>query len=87
MATGGGNKNIWGEEMMALGNNRFVFTRVQSKGKAIVDIREYYKFPPDMYDEMDNAAWKPCKMGIALTKEQWQNLKNVIPEIDEKLSK
>lgn len=47
------------------------------RGRLQVDIREYYEADGEM---------KPGRKGICLTKEQWETLKSLIPEIDAELS-
>jgi len=42
-------------------------------GKVLVDIRQYYS---------DNEEIKPGKKGISLTKDQWNNLKSLVNDID-----
>ncbi|NWW90597.1 TCP4 polymerase, partial [Rhynochetos jubatus] len=49
------------------------------KGKALVDIREFYA------DK--EGDWKPGRKGIALSAEQWNQLKEIIPEIDAAVKK
>ncbi|NXD14233.1 TCP4 polymerase, partial [Nothocercus nigrocapillus] len=54
--------------------------RVSSfKGKVLVDIREFY------VDKEGNT--KPGRKGIALSAEQWNQLKEIIPEIDAAVKK
>ncbi|KAG2464126.1 TCP4 polymerase, partial [Polypterus senegalus] len=49
------------------------------KGKVLIDIREFY-----MDKEGDT---KPGKKGIALNPEQWNQLKELVPEIDAAIRK
>ncbi|VDL70435.1 unnamed protein product [Nippostrongylus brasiliensis] len=76
---GGANriKNADGEEMIEIGNMRYVTVR-SFRGKALIDIREYY---------LDKASgqMRPGKKGISMSKEQYQNFKAVMSEIDAKL--
>ncbi|NXP55707.1 TCP4 polymerase, partial [Heliornis fulica] len=61
------------EGMFQIGKMRYV--RVSCfKGKVLVDIREFYT---DKDGDM-----KPGRKGIALSAEQWNQLKEIIPEID-----
>lgn len=62
--------------MLDLGNNRFVVVR-SFKGKALVDIREFY--------EKDGKTM-PGKKGISLSRDQFNTFKNLIDEIDAKLN-
>ncbi|NWH71501.1 TCP4 polymerase, partial [Piaya cayana] len=66
------------EDMFQIGKMRYV--RVSSfKGKVLVDIREFYT---DKEGDL-----KPGRKGIALSAEQWSQLKEVIPEIDAAVKK
>ncbi|NXE56623.1 TCP4 polymerase, partial [Casuarius casuarius] len=66
------------EDMFQIGKMRYV--RVSCfKGKALVDIREFY-----VDKEGDT---KPGRKGIALSAEQWKQLKKIIPEIDAAVKK
>ncbi|VDK59324.1 unnamed protein product [Anisakis simplex] len=69
-------KNSDGDEMLELGKMRFVTVR-SFKGKALIDIREYYQ---DKSGEI-----KPGRKGISLSREQYQNFKELTSEIDERL--
>ncbi|NXF52603.1 TCP4 polymerase, partial [Oceanites oceanicus] len=61
------------EGMFQIGKMRYV--RVSCfKGKVLVDIREFYA------DK--EGCMKPGRKGIALSAEQWNQLKEIIPEID-----
>ncbi|NXD72022.1 TCP4 polymerase, partial [Eolophus roseicapillus] len=61
------------ETMFQIGNMRYV--RVSCfKRKVLVDIREFYT---DKDGDM-----KPGRKGIALSAEQWNQLKEIIPEVD-----
>ncbi|KAM8986592.1 activated RNA polymerase II transcriptional coactivator p15-like [Ara ararauna] len=64
-----------GEEgaMFQIGYMRYVHVSC-FKGKVLVDIREFYA---DKDGDM-----KPGKKGIALSAEQWNQLKEIIPEVD-----
>lgn len=64
-------------EMIALSAKRFVNVRM-FKGKYLIDIREYWTD--------DDGERKPGKKGISLSVEQWEKLKNAIPEIDSKIA-
>ena len=48
------------------------------KGKTYIDIREYYV-------DKQTMETKPGKKGISLNCEQYQKLKSVLSEVDEKL--
>ncbi|XP_053906025.1 activated RNA polymerase II transcriptional coactivator p15-like [Cuculus canorus] len=66
------------EDMFQIGKMRYV--RVSCfKGKVLVDIREFYT---DKEGDM-----KPGRKGIALSAEQWNQLKEMIPEIDAAVKK
>ncbi|NWI21687.1 TCP4 polymerase, partial [Crypturellus soui] len=66
------------EGMFQIGKMRYV--RVSSfKGKVLVDIREFY------VDKEGNA--KPGRRGIALSAEQWNQLKEIIPAVDAAVKK
>ncbi|NWH63387.1 TCP4 polymerase, partial [Geococcyx californianus] len=66
------------EDMFQIGKMRYV--RVSCfKGKVLVDIREFYT---DKEGDM-----KPGRKGIALSAEQWSQLKEIIPEIDAAVKK
>ncbi|KAM6039850.1 activated RNA polymerase II transcriptional coactivator p15-like [Theristicus caerulescens] len=66
------------EGMFQIGKMRYV--RVSCfKGKVLVDIREFYA------DK--EGGMKPGRKGIALSAEQWNQLKEIIPEIDAAVKK
>ncbi|XP_030075262.1 activated RNA polymerase II transcriptional coactivator p15 [Microcaecilia unicolor] len=66
------------ESMFQIGKMRYV--RVSSfKGKCLVDIREFY-----VDKEGDT---KPGRKGIALFPDQWNQLKEQIPDIDAAIKK
>ncbi|NWX17064.1 TCP4 polymerase, partial [Aegotheles bennettii] len=66
------------EGMFQIGTMRYV--RVSCfKGKVLVDIREFYT------DK--EGSTKPGRKGIALSVEQWNQLKEIIPEIDAAVKK
>ncbi|NXA57654.1 TCP4 polymerase, partial [Nothocercus julius] len=66
------------EDTFQIGRMRHV--RVSSfKGKVLVDIREFY------VDKEGNT--KPGRKGIALSAEQWNQLKEIIPEVDAAVKK
>ncbi|NXN13034.1 TCP4 polymerase, partial [Indicator maculatus] len=66
------------EGMFQIGKMRYV--RVSCfKGKVLVDVREFYT------DK--NGDKKPGRKGIALSAEQWNQLKEIIPEIDAAVKK
>ncbi|XP_019406243.1 PREDICTED: activated RNA polymerase II transcriptional coactivator p15-like [Crocodylus porosus] len=66
------------EGMFQIGKMRYV--RVSCfKGKVLVDIREFY-----IDKEGDT---KPGRKGISLSAEQWNQLKEIIPEIDAAVKK
>eukprot|EP00752_Nemacystus_decipiens_P009908 g8840.t1 len=58
-----------------LGKNKFVDVR-KFKDKVLVDIREYYEKDGEM---------RPGKKGIALTGEQWEELKRNMDDIHAKV--
>lgn len=62
------------ESSFELSGNRRVTVR-KFRSSTLIDIREYY---------MDKASGeeRPGKKGISLTKEQYEKLKEMIPEID-----
>ncbi|XP_062481000.1 activated RNA polymerase II transcriptional coactivator p15-like [Pezoporus occidentalis] len=69
-----------GEEgaMFQIGYMRYV--RVSCfKGKGLVDIREFYAGK--------DGDVKPGRKGIALSAEQWNQLKEIIPEVDAAVKK
>ncbi|KAJ8005591.1 hypothetical protein DPEC_G00119530 [Dallia pectoralis] len=59
--------------MFQIARTRFVSVR-EFKGKCLIDIREYW-----MNQDGD---MKPGKKGISLNPEQWNQLKDQIPDID-----
>lgn len=63
--------------MFDLGKNRFVTVR-EFKGKALVDIREYY-------EDKGSGELKPGKKGISLSSEQYRQMKSLLDDIDAKL--
>ena len=63
------------EIIIHLGNKKRLTLR-KFKGKLLIDIREYY------FDKMEG-TFKPGKKGIALNKENWDNIKKHISDIDE----
>ncbi|NXF88285.1 TCP4 polymerase, partial [Eubucco bourcierii] len=66
------------EGMFQIGKMRYV--RVSCfKGKVLVDIREFYT-------DKDGDK-KPGRKGIALSAEQWNQLKEIMPEIDAAVKK
>uniref|UniRef100_A0A8C4U0I6 Activated RNA polymerase II transcriptional coactivator p15 n=1 Tax=Falco tinnunculus TaxID=100819 RepID=A0A8C4U0I6_FALTI len=66
------------EGMFQIGKMRYV--RVSRfRGKALVDIREFYT------DK--DGSMKPGRKGIALSAEQWNQLKEIVPEIDDAVKK
>ncbi|VDO16371.1 unnamed protein product [Brugia timori] len=64
--------------MFELGKMRFVTVR-SFKGKSLIDIREYYQ-------DKGSGELKPGRKGISLSGEQYQRLKAIMSDIDEKLS-
>jgi len=68
-----------GDPSWSLGNMRWAKVQ-QWKGQAYVNIREYYIDKKSM-------ETKPGKKGTSLSVEQYQKLKEVIPEIDSNLPK
>ncbi|CAB03353.1 Putative RNA polymerase II transcriptional coactivator [Caenorhabditis elegans] len=69
-------KDSDGNEMFEIGNLRYA-TVSKFKGKEYVNIREYYI-------DRDSQKMMPSRKGISLSKAQWANLKDLIPEIDKK---
>lgn len=63
--------------MFDLGKNKFVTVR-EFKGKALIDIREYY-------NDKGSGELKPGKKGISLSPEQYRQLKTLLDDIDAKL--
>ena len=79
-AAGGSRvKNDEGVEMIELGKMKYAMVR-SFKGTTYVDIREYYI-------DRGSGALKPGKKGISLTVEQFKQLKGVMGELEEKISK
>jgi len=68
-----------GDPSWSLGNMRWAKVQ-QWKGQAYVNIREYYIDKKSM-------ETKPGKKGTSLSVEQYQKLKEIIPEIDSNLPK
>lgn len=66
------------EDRFQLSKNRFL-TVAPFKGKVRIDVREFYL--------NDEGQRRPGKKGISLSKEEWEKLKDQIPEIDEKIKK
>merc|ERR1739844_219054 len=78
--SGGGASNCTmenGEPTWLVGGMKFVKVR-EFKGKTYIDIREYYVDKKTM-------ETKPGKKGISLNCEQYQKLKTLIADIDQKL--
>ncbi|CAO4374354.1 unnamed protein product [Caenorhabditis nigoni] len=75
--TTGRLKDSDGNEMFEIGNLRYA-TVSKFKGKEYVNIREYYI-------DKETQKMQPSRKGISLSKAQWANLKDLIPEIDKKL--
>ncbi|PAV56804.1 hypothetical protein WR25_09625 [Diploscapter pachys] len=63
-----------GQTMLELGSNKFV-TVSEFRGKKLIQIREYYL-------DKGSGELKPGKKGIALSREQYDQLKGMIGEID-----
>ncbi|XP_034247131.1 RNA polymerase II transcriptional coactivator [Thrips palmi] len=72
-----GPKGEAGDESFPLERNRFV-TVSEFRGSVMVGIREFYEKDGELL---------PGKKGISLTASQYQKLKDLIPQIDEALSK
>ncbi|XP_014814080.1 PREDICTED: activated RNA polymerase II transcriptional coactivator p15-like [Calidris pugnax] len=69
-----------GEEEGMFQIGKMCYVRVSCfKGKVLVDIREFYT------DK--EGSMKPGRKGIALSAEQWNQLKEIIPEIDAALKR
>uniref|UniRef100_A0A8R1E6Z2 PC4 domain-containing protein n=1 Tax=Caenorhabditis japonica TaxID=281687 RepID=A0A8R1E6Z2_CAEJA len=75
--TTGRLKDEHGNEMFEFGNLRYASVS-NFKGKEYVNIREYYV-------DKNTGKIAPGRKGISITKAQWLNLKDLIPEIDKKL--
>lgn len=69
--------NAGGETFFELSKTRRITLR-QWKGKALVDIREFWG---------DANSLKPGKKGISLTVEQWEQLIRIAPAISKRLGK
>ncbi|CAI2350168.1 unnamed protein product [Caenorhabditis sp. 36 PRJEB53466] len=67
-----------GNEMFEFGNLRYASV-TNYKGKEYLNIREYYV-------DKNSGKVMPSRKGISITKGQWANLKDLIPEIDKKLA-
>ncbi|XP_056602394.1 SUB1 regulator of transcription b [Triplophysa dalaica] len=66
------------DNMFQIGKLRYVSVR-DFKGKVLIDVREYW---------MDQAGeMKPGKKGISLNPEQWNQLKEQMPDIDDAIRK
>ena len=65
--------------MIPLGSNRFVTVR-EFRGKTLIDIRQYY-----VDNKSGSGDLKPTPKGISLSPDQYEELKNVLDEIDEKM--
>ncbi|KAI5448913.1 hypothetical protein NCC49_005766 [Naganishia albida] len=65
--------NDQGERYIELSNKRRATVR-EFKGSTLIDLREYYT------DKSGDD--KPGAKGLSLTADQWQTLKNAIPQID-----
>lgn len=74
-----------GETYWLLGNKKRVTVR-EWKGKALIDIREFYGETEDDEEEGE-ASLKPGKKGISLNLDQWGRLKSLVESIDAKLLK
>ncbi|KAK7011446.1 activated RNA polymerase II transcriptional coactivator p15 [Biomphalaria glabrata] len=73
----GPTKNSSGESMFQISKMRFA-TVSEFRGKAMVNIREYYEKDGEL---------RPGKKGISLSIDQWEALKEKIPDIDECVKK
>ncbi|KAA0717316.1 Activated RNA polymerase II transcriptional coactivator p15 SUB1 -like protein [Triplophysa tibetana] len=66
------------DNMFQIGKMKYVSVR-DFKGKVLIDVREYW---------MDQAGeMKPGKKGISLNPEQWNQLKEQMPDIDDAIRK
>ena len=65
------------DTLYKLSKMRFVNV-AEFKGKVVVNIREYF---------YSNGKQLPCKKGISLSIEQWDNLKSHMESIDSELKK
>jgi len=66
-----------GEPSWSLGNMKFVKVR-EFKGKTYIDIREYYT-------DQKTMETRPGKKGISLNCQQYQELKQILNEVDNEL--
>lgn len=66
------------DNLFQIGKMRYVSVR-EFKGKALVDVREYWM--------NQDGEMKPGKKGISLLPDQWNQLKEMIPDIDDALKK
>ncbi|WWC61724.1 uncharacterized protein I303_104309 [Kwoniella dejecticola CBS 10117] len=72
-------ENDEGDQFFKLSEQRRLTVR-QFKGKVLVDIRETYK-------DKNTGQVKPGNKGIALSKEQWDLIKNNINNVDDMIVK
>lgn len=73
------NENENDEPTFELSGKRRVTVR-KFRSSILIDIREYY-------EDKASGEDRPGKKGISLTKEQYEKLKELMPEIDAALSK
>jgi hypothetical protein len=66
-------------QMIPLGANRFITVR-EFRGKTLIDIRQYY-----VDNKSGSGELKPTPKGISLSPEQYEEMKKVLSEVDEKL--
>lgn len=73
------SSNDAGEATFELSGKRRVTVR-KFRSSILIDIREYY-------EDKASGEDRPGKKGISLTKEQYEKLKELLPEIDEAVKK
>ncbi|XP_032888182.1 activated RNA polymerase II transcriptional coactivator p15 isoform X2 [Amblyraja radiata] len=66
------------DNLFQIGKMRYVSVR-EFKGKVLIDVREYWM--------NQDGEMKPGKKGISLLPDQWNQLKEMIPDIDDALKK
>ena len=71
--------NDAGETTFEISGKRRVTVR-KFRSSILIDIREYY-------EDKASGEDRPGKKGISLTKEQYEKLKELLPEIDESVKK
>ncbi|XP_043540264.1 SUB1 regulator of transcription a [Chiloscyllium punctatum] len=66
------------DNLFQIGKMRYVSVR-EFKGKVLIDVREYWM--------NQDGEMKPGKKGISLLPDQWNQLKEMIPDIDDALKR